>query len=167
MREQRLTVGRLDARYKGVDSEAAGETNEYDPAMADWNGAFTTSINRYLREELGYDPDLEYNIFGNVYPWERDSQVPVGEMLRQAMTENPYLKVLIQGGYYDMATDYYSAMYTIGHLQPGGELKGRFRFSLYESGHMMYLRDEDLENSNNDLREFVRWALEDLPEYPR
>ncbi len=167
MREQRLTVGRLDARYKGVDSEAAGETNEYDPAMADWNGAFTTSINRYLREELGYDPDLEYNIFGNVYPWERDSQVPVGEMLRQAMTENPYLKVLIQGGYYDMATDYYSAMYTIGHLQPGGELKDRFRFSLYESGHMMYLRDEDLENSNNDLREFVRWALEDLPDYPR
>jgi carboxypeptidase C (cathepsin A) len=167
MRDQRLTVGRLDSRYIGIDSEAAGDTNEYDPAMADWNAAFPTAINLYLREELGYDPDLEYNIFGNVYPWDRDSEVPVGEMLRQAMTENPYLKVLVQGGYYDMATDYFSAMYTIGHLQPGGELKDRFRFSFYESGHMMYLRDEDLVNSNDDLREFVRWALEDLPDYPR
>lgn len=167
MRDQRLTVGRLDSRYTGIDSEAAGDMNEYDPAMADWSGAFTTAINLYLREELGYDPDLEYNIFGDVSPWERESRVPVGYMLRTAMTENPYLKVMIQGGYYDMATDYYSAMYTINHLQPGGELKDRFRFSLYESGHMMYLRDEDLARANNDLREFVRWALEDLPDYPR
>jgi len=167
MRDQRLTVGRLDSRYTGIDFSAAGETNEYDPAMADWNGAFTTAINLYLREELGYDPDLEYKTLANVFPWNRESEVPVGYMLRTAMTENPYLKVLIQGGYYDMATDYYTAMYTISHLQPGGEIKDRFRFSFYESGHMMYLRDEDLENSNNDLRDFVRWALEDLPNYPR
>jgi carboxypeptidase C (cathepsin A) len=74
---------------------------------------------------------------------------------------------MIQGGYYDMATDYHTAMYTISHLQPGGEIKDRLRFSFYESGHMMYLRDEDLERANNDLRDFVRWALEDLPDYPR
>ena len=63
-------------------------------------------------------------------------------------------------GPYDGATDYFSAVYTIGHLQPGGELRDRFRFSWYESGHMMYLRDDDLARSNDDLREFVKWALE-------
>jgi carboxypeptidase C (cathepsin A) len=167
LRDQRLTVGRLDSRYLGVDKDAAGENPEYDPAMADWNGAFSDAINRYFREELRYETDLEYNVWGPVRPWKRDSSVNVGEMLRQAMRNNPYLKVLIQGGYYDAATDYYGAIYTISHLQPGGELRDRFRFSLYESGHMMYLRKPDLANANNDLRDFIRWALEKLPDYPR
>jgi carboxypeptidase C (cathepsin A) len=167
LRDQRFTVGRLDSRYIGVDKDAAGENPEYDPAMADWNGAFSDAVNRYLREELRYETDLEYNVWGNVRPWQRDRSANVGEMLRQAMRDNPYLKVLIQGGYYDAATNYYTAMYTISHLQPGGEFRDRYRFSFYESGHMMYLRKPDLANANNDLRDFIRWALEDLPDYPR
>ncbi len=167
LRDQRLTVGRLDSRYLGVDRDAAGENPEYDPAMADWNGAFSDAVNRYLREELGYNPDLKYNVWGNVRPWNRDDGTNVGELLREAMRENPYLKVMVQGGYYDAATDYYSAVYTISHLQPGGEFRDRFRFSWYESGHMMYLRKPDLANANNDLREFIRWALEDVADYPR
>ncbi len=167
LRDQRLTVGRLDSRYLGVDLDAAGENPEYDPAMADWNGPFADAVNRYLREELRYNPDLEYNVWGNVRPWNRDQSANVGEMLRQAMRNNPYLKVLIQGGYYDAATDYYSAVYTISHLQPGGEFRDRFRFAWYESGHMMYLRKPDLANANNDLRHFIRWSMEDVPDYPR
>ncbi|MGD2154113.1 MAG: hypothetical protein PVG79_12655, partial [Gemmatimonadales bacterium] len=167
LRDQRLTVGRLDSRYLGVDRDAAGESPEYDPAMADWDGAFSDAVNRYIREELRYDPDLKYNVWGNVRPWSRDDGANVGQMLRQAMRDNPYLKVMIQGGYYDSATDYYSAVYTISHLQPGGEFRDRFRFSWYESGHMMYLRKPDLANANNDLRAFIRWALEDMPDYPR
>jgi carboxypeptidase C (cathepsin A) len=167
LRDQRLTVGRLDSRYLGIDRDAAGENPEYDPAMADWNGAFSDAVNRYLREELGYNPDLKYNVWGNVRPWNRNDGTNVGEMLRESMRENPYLKVMIQGGYYDAATDYYSAVYTISHLQPGGEFRDRFRFSWYESGHMMYLRKPDLANANNDLRDFIRWALEDVAEYPR
>lgn len=167
LRDQHLTVGRLDSRYLGVDRDAAGEGPEYDPAMADWDGAFSDAVNRYIREELRYDPDLKYNVWGNVRPWNRDDGADVGQMLRRAMRDNPYLKVLIQGGYYDSATDYYSAVYTISHLQPGGEFRDRFRFSWYESGHMMYLRKPDLANANNDLREFIRWALEDTPDYPR
>ncbi|MGD2217428.1 MAG: hypothetical protein PVJ64_11750 [Gemmatimonadales bacterium] len=167
LRDQRLTVGRLDSRYLGVDRDAAGERPEYDPAMADWNGAFSDAVNRYIREELRYDPDLKYNVWGPVRPWNRDDGADVGRMLREAMRDNPYLKVMIQGGYYDSATDYYSAVYTISHLQPGGEFRDRFRFSWYESGHMMYLRKPDLANANNDLREFIRWAIEDTPEYPR
>jgi carboxypeptidase C (cathepsin A) len=167
LRDQRLTVGRLDSRYLGVDLDAAGENPEYDPAMADWNGPFADAVNRYLREELRYNPDLEYNVWGNVRPWNRDQSANVGEMLRQAMRNNPYLKVLIQGGYYDAATDYYSAVYTISHLQPGGEFRDRFRFAWYESGHMMYLRKPDLANANDDLRSFIRWSMEDAPDYPR
>jgi carboxypeptidase C (cathepsin A) len=167
LRDQRLTVGRLDSRYLGVDRDAAGESPEYDPAMSDWNGPFADAVNRYIREELNYNPDLKYNIWGNVRPWNRDLNANVGDMLRRAMRDNPYLKVLIQGGYYDAATDYYSAVYTISHLQPGGEFKDRFRFSWYESGHMMYLRKPDLANSNNDLRDFIAWCMEDVPDYPR
>jgi carboxypeptidase C (cathepsin A) len=167
LRDQRLTVGRLDSRYLGVDVDAAGENPEYDPAMADWNGAFSDAVNRYIREELRYSPDLKYNVWGDVRPWKRDDGTNVGQMLREAMRNNPYLKVMVQGGYFDSATDYYSAVYTISHLQPGGEFRDRFRFSWYESGHMMYLRKPDLANANNDLRAFIRWAMEDAPEYPR
>lgn len=167
LRDRRLTVGRLDSRYLGVDRDAAGEGPEYDPALADWNGAFSNAINRYLREELRYNPDLQYNVWGNVRPWQQDQGANVGEMLREAMRNNPYLKVLVQAGYYDAATDYYSAIYTISQLQPGGEFKDRFRFTFYESGHMMYLRKPDLAQSNDDLRAFIRWSLDDQPPYPR
>lgn len=167
LRDQRLTVGRLDSRYLGVDRDAAGENPEYDPAMSDWNGPFSDAVNRYIREELNYNPDLKYNVWGNVRPWNRDDGANVGDMLRRAMRDNPYLKVMVQGGYFDAATDYYSAVHTISHLQPGGEFKDRFRFSWYESGHMMYLRKPDLANANNDLREFITWCLEAVPDYPR
>ena len=167
LRDQRLTVGRLDSRYLGIDLDAAGEGPEYDPAMSDWNGPFSDAVNRYLRQELNYNPDIEYNVWGNVRPWNRDDGANTGDMLRRAMRDNPYLKVLIQGGYYDAATDYFSAIYTISHLQPGGEFRDRFRFSWYESGHMMYLRKPDLANSNNDLRDFIAWCLEDVDDYPR
>ncbi|MBE0595084.1 MAG: carboxypeptidase, partial [Gemmatimonadales bacterium] len=167
LRDQRLTVGRLDSRYLGVDRDAAGENPEYDPAMSDWNGPFTNAINRYLREELKYDTEMEYNVWGPVRPWTRDANANVSEMLRQAMRDNPYLKVLVQGGYFDAATDYFNAVYTISHIQPGGEYRDRFRFSWYESGHMMYLRKPDLANANNDLRAFIRWAMEPIPDYPR
>ncbi len=167
LRDQRLTVGRLDSRYVGVDMDAAGETPDYDPAMADWDGPFGNAVNLYLRQELGYDPDLPYNIWGPVRPWNRDDGTNVGEMLRSAMQANPYMKVLVQGGYFDAATDYFSAVYTISHIQPGGEFKDRFRFAWYESGHMMYLRKPDLANSNDDLRDFMEWCMEANPEYPR
>jgi carboxypeptidase C (cathepsin A) len=166
LRDQRLTVGRLDSRYVGIDRDAAAETPEYDPAMADWDGPFGNAVNIYLRQELGYDPDLKYNIWGPVRPWTRDPDANVSEMLRSAMQANPYMKVLIQGGYFDAATDYFSAVYAISHIQTGGEFKDRFRFAWYESGHMMYLRKADLAGSNQDVRDFIAWCLEDNPDYP-
>jgi carboxypeptidase C (cathepsin A) len=167
LRDQRLTVGRLDSRYLGVDKDAAGERPEYDPAMADWDGPFANAVNHYLRQELKYNPDLTYNIWGPVRPWTRDEGANTGEMLRSAMQANPWMKVLIQGGYFDAATDYSTAMYTISHIQPGGEFRDRFRFAWYESGHMMYLRKPDLAGANKDLRDFIAWCMESDAGYPR
>ena len=167
LRDQRLTVGRLDSRYLGVDADAAGETPEYDPAMADWDGPFGNAVNLYLRQELGYDPDLQYNIWGPVRPWNQDEGANVGDMLRSGLQANPYMKVLVQGGYFDAATDYFTAMYTISHIEPGGDFADRFRFAWYESGHMMYLRQEDLAGANQDLRDFIAWCLEGDAGYPR
>ncbi len=166
LRDQRMTVGRLDTRYLGIDLDAAGERPEYSPELADWNGPFGAAINRYLRDELKYNPEMQYYIWGNVRPWAQDP-VSVGDMLRTALRDNPYLKVLVQGGYYDAACDYFNAMYTMHHLQPGGEFKDRYRFAWYESGHMMYLRKPDLKNANDDLRSFIAWALEGVKDFPR
>jgi len=158
LRDQRLTVGRLDARYQGVDRDAAGVNYDYDAAMSAWNHSFAPAINQYLREDLGYKTDLPYHLIGGpVRPWD-NSNNRTGENLRQAMAENPYLKTMIQAGYYDGGTDYFSSKYTMWQIDPSGQLRDRFRFKLYRSGHMMYLRDEDLVTANDDLREFIRWA---------
>jgi carboxypeptidase C (cathepsin A) len=159
LRDQRLTVGRLDARYQGVDRDAAGISYDYDPAMSAWNHSFAPAINHYLREELGYKTEIVYHLIGGpVQPWDRTND-RTGENLRRAMAENPYLKTMVQAGYYDGGTDYFSAKYTMWQIDPSGQLRDRFRFKLYRSGHMMYLRDEDLVTSNQDIREFIEWAV--------
>lgn len=166
LRDQQLTVGRLDSRYKGTDKDAAGERNEYDPAMAHWSGAFTGTVNTYLRDELNYHTDLKYNIFGNVRPWKplqsagRMSMMmrgpsSVGEMLRQAMNQNEYLRVFVLEGYYDGACDYFGAQYAFSHLDVAGKFKDRVKFSFYECGHMMYLRKADLAKAKADLVDFI------------
>jgi carboxypeptidase C (cathepsin A) len=158
LRDRGLTVGRLDARYQGVDREGAGLSYDYDPAMAAWNHAFQPAINEYLQEDLNFETDVPYILIGgDVRPWDRSND-QTGEDLRQAMAENPFLKTMIQAGYYDGGTDYFSAQYTMWNLDPSGRLQDRFRFRTYRSGHMMYLRDEDLTTSNQDIREFIEWA---------
>jgi len=158
LRSRGLTVGRLDARYQGVDREAAGMSYDYDAAMSAWNHAFAPAINDYLRRQLGYETEVPYILIGGaVQPWDRAND-RTGENLRQAMAENPFLKTMIQAGYYDGGTDYFSAQYTMWQMDPSGRMRDRFRFHAYRSGHMMYLRDEDLATSNEHIRDFVRWA---------
>jgi carboxypeptidase C (cathepsin A) len=159
LRAEGLTVGRLDARYRGRDRENAGDSYDYDPALSAWNQAFAPAINDYLRNDLGFETDLQYWVFGPVGPWNRSGD-DTGENLRQAMAENPFLHLLVQSGYYDGGTDYFSAKYTMWNLDPAGRLQDRMRYAAYRSGHMMYLRAEDLATSNQDIREFVAWSLE-------
>ncbi len=159
LRDQGLTVGRLDSRYRGMDRQDAGERYDFDPALTSWNHSFTPAINHYLRTELGWETDHQYFIFGPVHPWNRTGD-QTGEQLRQAMSQNPYLHVLVQAGYFDGGTDYFSAKYTMWNMDPAGRLQDRMRFEGYQSGHMMYLRDEDLGPSNQHIRDFIRWAIQ-------
>ncbi|MEM1095096.1 MAG: carboxypeptidase, partial [Bacteroidota bacterium] len=76
-----------------------------------------------------------------------------------AMAQNPFLKVLVQSGYYDGATDYFTAKYVMWQMDPSGRLQDRMRFEGYRSGHMMYLRAEDLVTSNEHIREFIRDSI--------
>ncbi len=158
LRDQGLTVGRLDSRYRGIDRMDAGERYDHDPALTSWNHSFTPAINHYLREHLGYETDLKYNIFGPVHPWDRSNDT-TGEDLRRAMGENPFMHVMIQAGYYDGATDYFSAKYVMWNMDRSGKVKDRLRFEGYRSGHMMYLRQEDLVTSNEHIRDFIRNSM--------
>ena len=158
LRDEGYTVGRLDSRYKGIDRKNAGDRYDYPAELTSWNHAFTPAINHYLRDDLGFTTDLTYNVFGSVYPWDRDDNT-TGEQLRQAMAQNPFLHVMVQSGYYDGATDYFSAKYVMWNLDPSGRLKDRLRFEGYRSGHMMYLRSEDLATSNQDIRTFIEASI--------
>jgi carboxypeptidase C (cathepsin A) len=158
LRDQGLTVGRLDSRYRGLDRTDAGANYDFDPAITSWNHAFAPAINHYLREVLGWKTDLQYWLFGPVNPWNRQGD-QTGANLQQAMGANPYLHVLVQSGYYDGGTPYFDAKYTLWNMDPAGRFQDRMVFRGYRSGHMMYLRQEDLATSNEDIREFIRRTI--------
>jgi carboxypeptidase C (cathepsin A) len=158
LRDRSQTIGRLDSRYLGIDEKDAGSRPDYNAELTSWLHSFTPAINHYMRTELNYKTDIKYNMFGNVHPWDNRNN-HTGENLRLAMAQNPYLNVLIQSGFYDGATNYFDAKYTLWQLDPSGRMKSRLNFKGYRSGHMMYLRREDLQQSNEDLRQFIIEAL--------
>ncbi len=158
LRDEGHTVGRLDSRYKGLDRSVGGDSPDFNSEITAWLHAFTPAINYYFPNELGYETDIKYNMFGPVRPWDRSGDT-TGEDLRQAMAQNPYLHTMFQSGYYDGATKYFDAKYTMWQLDPSGRMKDRLSFKGYRSGHMMYLRYEDLELSNQDIREFIEQSL--------
>lgn len=154
LRDRGVTVGRLDSRYQGLDRTDAGSAPDFDPALTAWNHAFAPAINHYLREELKFKTDLQYWLFGPVNPWNRSGE-QTGEQLRQALSENPYLHLMVQSGYFDGGTDYFNAKYSMWNLDPAGRVQDRMTWKGYRSGHMMYLRRDDLATSNDDIRQFI------------
>ncbi len=163
LRDQGKTVGRLDTRFTGRDLDSVGEIPEYDPASEAVGGPFAGAINDYLRRELGFKSDLVYEYSSRkVHPWSFDAfpnqYVNLAEPLRQEMTRNPDLKVLVLGGHFDLATPYFDAVYTLDHLGLPPELRGNVRMIQYEAGHMMYIRRSEHEKLKRDLAEFIRTA---------
>lgn len=158
LRSEGKTVGRLDSRYTGIDRIDAGIEPDYNSELTSWLHSFTPAINFYIREQLNFKTDIRYNMFGPVSPWDFEND-NTRDNLRQAMAANPYLKVLFQSGYYDGACTYFAAKFTMWQTDPGGKMKDRFDFKGYRSGHMMYLRAEDLKKANDDLREFIKGSL--------
>ena len=148
----------MDSRYLGMDKQLLGMRPDYNSELTSWLHSFTPAINYYLQEELKFKTDVKYNMFGPVHPWD-NSDENTRESLRQAMAQNPYLNVMVQSGYYDGATTYFNAKYLMWQVDPSGRMKDRFSFKGYRSGHMMYLRKEDLKTANDDIRDFIEKTM--------
>ena len=163
LRNEHRTVGRLDSRFKGIDSDDAGDGPEYDPSYAAIRGPYTAMLNDYLRSELKFESDLPYEILtGRVQPWSfaryENRYVNVAETLRQAMTQNPDLKVFVAKGYYDFATPFYAAEYTFNHLGLDPSLRDHLSTAYYEAGHMMYIHQPSFLKLKQDIAAFIRSA---------
>jgi carboxypeptidase C (cathepsin A) len=163
-RDQRRTTGRIDSRFTGIDRDAAGETWEYDPSIAAIMGPYTGIFNDYARTELDFKSDLPYEILsGRVHPWGYETHqnqfINVAETLRKAMSINPYLKVIVANGYYDLATPYFASIYTFNHMDLDQSLRGNYSMTFYEAGHMMYVHMPSFEKLKADLANFIQRAL--------
>jgi len=160
LRSERRTVGRLDGRFTGIDIDAAGSEPEYDPSLAAIVGPYTATFSDYVRGDLKFESDLPYEFLtGRVRPWNfqpyENRYINVAETLRSAMTENPFLKVYVAKGYYDLATPFFAADYTFDHLGLDASLRGHLTGGYYEAGHMMYVHKPSLAKLKEDLKAFL------------
>ncbi|MGE0000823.1 MAG: S10 family peptidase [Fimbriimonadaceae bacterium] len=163
LRTDRRTVGRLDSRVKGIEDYARGHTQrpDHDPSMSMLTPPYLSAFMDYVRRDLGYETDLPYEIFSGIKnPWDwgsaGDGHPDTSEALRAALSKNPYMKVFVANGYYDLATPFFATEYTLSHMGLDPELRGQFHLRYYEAGHMMYVKDECLTQLRADVKEFVQ-----------
>lgn len=162
LRDRGLTIGRLDARYTGKDFDNAGETPDADPSFYGIDAGYTAAINQWARETLGYKTDRTYQSIGNVgglwdwslgSGWGRQAYLNIAPLIGQAMRQNSGLRLFNAQGYYDFATPFFGAEYS---LKRTGIPQDRITWKYYDAGHMMYVRDEDRAKLSADLREFIK-----------
>lgn len=155
LRNQKRTIGRFDSRFLGIDSDACGETFEYDPSTNAVFGPFTAAFNKYVRTDLKWIQDDEYVVLAKVTPWNYGKAcnkfLDVGDNLRETITRNPNFKVFVAKGFYDMATPYFAVEYTFNHLGLEPSLRSRITMSDYQAGHMMYIHLPSLIKLKQDL----------------
>ncbi len=159
LRGDRRTLGRYDSRLEGIDTDAAGDRPDYDPSYASVQGAFTATFNDYIRRDLNYKTDLTYEVLTDkVNPWSykefENRYVNVAGMLRDAMTQNPDMRVVIANGYFDLATPFYGTEYTVSHLGLDPALAGHISLMYCEAGHMLYTKQSCLDNLHTTMAGF-------------
>lgn len=164
LRKQRRTVGRLDSRFLGFDKDSAGDGTDFDPSMTAIRTPYTAVFNDYVRRELGFKSDVEYYILGGGIssPWNwntNNAYADTSQALSTAMRKNPYMKVFVASGYYDMATPYYAAEYTVSAMNLDPQLRRNFSFGYYEAGHMMYIEKGSLRKLKEDVVGFMQGSL--------
>jgi carboxypeptidase C (cathepsin A) len=161
LRDRGLTIGRLDARYTGTDYDNAGEYPDNDPSFYGIDAGYTAAINEWAREGLGFETDRQYQSIGGLggqWDWSlsgrgRNAYLNVAPYIGQAMRQNSGLRVFNAQGWYDFATPFFGAEYS---LKRTGIPQDRITWRYYDAGHMMYVRDEDRAKLSQDLRAFIR-----------
>ena len=161
LRDRGVTVGRLDSRYTGRDYDNAGETPDNDPSFYGIDAGYTAAVNHFMRDEIGYKTDHDYVTIGYVGPWDwrleggRDSNayLTVAPYLGRALRENSGMRIFVGQGWYDFATPFFAAEYALSRT---GIPQDRIEYQYYDSGHMMYIRDEDRVKLSQDIRAFIR-----------
>lgn len=161
LRDRRLMTGRLDSRFTGIDADAAGEEQEFDPSNTALTGPYMALFNDYIRNELKWESELQYRTSGPVRPWDYGTQyraryLNLVDSLRSTMARNPFLEVLVANGIYDMATPFAATEWTFDHLGFEPMYRERVRMTYYEAGHMMYIRPSMLKKFKQDVAEFIQ-----------
>ena len=161
LRDRGLTIGRLDSRYTGTDYDSAGEYPDNDPSFYGIDGGYTAAANAFFRDTIGYDTKQNYVTIGRVGDWDwrlqggRDTNayLNVTPYLGSALRENSGLRIFVGQGWYDFATPFFAAEYALTRT---GIPQDRITYAYYDSGHMMYVRDEDRHKLATDVRNFIR-----------
>jgi carboxypeptidase C (cathepsin A) len=157
-----LTTGRLDTRFSGPTMDPLSEGADYDPQSAAISSAYVSLFNDYVRKTLKYGDGQTYlpQAQFDGTPWDfkhhdNPVSVNVASDLAEAMKTNPRLKVMVNGGYYDLATPFFAAQYEEKHLPIPQSLAKNIEYDWYESGHMVYVRDESLKQLHDRVAAFI------------
>jgi carboxypeptidase C (cathepsin A) len=158
------TTGRLDTRFSGPSIDPLSEDAEYDPQSSAISSAYVSLFNQYVRQTLKYGEGQTYMPeadFGGGFPWDlkhngNPLNLNVSQDLASAMKMNPKMKVMVNGGYYDLATPFYAAFYEDKHLPIPEKLAGNIQYAWYESGHMVYVKDDCLKQLHDRVAAFIK-----------
>ncbi len=166
--ETDIDTGRLDSRFSGPTMDPLSKEAEYDPQSAAISSAYVSAFNDYVRKQLNYGQDQTYKPEISVFRhWDFKHKQPnrsfafpgatnVMPDLAAAMKQNPNLKILVTGGYYDIATPFYQGWYEMHHLPIPDKLQANIQYHYYESGHMVYAHEPSLEKFHDDVAAFIR-----------
>jgi carboxypeptidase C (cathepsin A) len=170
-RSRGLTIGRYDARYSGPTYDMLTENSEFDPSFTAVVGAFTAAFNSYVREDLKFGQDKTYKVLPNepsqAWDWKHNSgpgnffpgaPTVEGDLIRE-LIDNPHLQIQVENGYFDMATPFFATEYTMDHVLLPGHVQDRIHLQYYNSGHMIYLHDEDRVKLKSNIASFIDSAV--------
>jgi carboxypeptidase C (cathepsin A) len=163
LRDQRRSTGRLDSRFLGIDRDASGENPDDDPSISAIRPPYNAAFNDYIRRDLGFKTDLEYYILGGgVSGWNwnvGNGYADTSASLKDAMAKNPYMKIFMANGYFDMATPFFAAEYTVSAMNLDPTLRRNITFEYYDAGHMMYIDKPSLAKLKADAARFIQSSL--------
>jgi len=161
LRDRQTTVGRLDGRLTGVEGLNGEPSPEFDPSMTAIRAPYTALFNEYARRELSYESDLHYYILGGgIGPWDygqggNNRYAETADALRSAFAKNPYMKLYVGSGFYDLATPYFATEYTFSHMGLPAKYKPQITSKMFEAGHMFYIWKPALAALTKDIESFV------------